>query len=45
MPAEPLSPQEVEERLATLPGWSLDAGRLARSYRLGSHFAAAAMVV
>ncbi|AIJ12160.1 putative pterin-4-alpha-carbinolamine dehydratase [Streptomyces anthocyanicus] len=45
MPAEPLSPQEVEERLATLPGWSLDAGRLTRSYRLGSHFAAAAMVV
>ncbi|TDT31509.1 pterin-4-alpha-carbinolamine dehydratase [Streptomyces sp. BK208] len=45
MPVEPLSPQEIEERLAALPGWSLDAGRLTRSYRLGSHFAATAMVV
>ncbi|CAL9647923.1 4a-hydroxytetrahydrobiopterin dehydratase [Streptomyces sp. enrichment culture] len=45
MPVAPLSPQEIEERLAGLPGWSLDAGRLTRSYRLGSHFAATAMVV
>lgn len=45
MPVEPLSHNEIEERLAELPGWSLDAGRLTRSYRLGSHFAAAAMVV
>ncbi|MFF0105080.1 4a-hydroxytetrahydrobiopterin dehydratase [Streptomyces hirsutus] len=43
--AEPLSPQEIEDRLAGLPGWSLDDGRLTRSYRLGSHFAATAMVV
>ncbi|WP_037769461.1 4a-hydroxytetrahydrobiopterin dehydratase [Streptomyces sp. FXJ7.023] len=45
MPVAPLSPQEIEERLAGLPGWPLDAGRLTRSYRLASHFAATAMVV
>jgi 4a-hydroxytetrahydrobiopterin dehydratase len=45
MAVQPLSPQEVEERLAALPDWSLDGDRITRSYRLGSHFAAAAMVV
>ncbi|MEW2447875.1 4a-hydroxytetrahydrobiopterin dehydratase [Streptomyces parvulus] len=45
MPVEPLSPQEIDERLTGLPGWSLDDGRLTRVYRLGSHFAATAMVV
>lgn len=45
MPVEPLSQKEIEERLAELPGWSLDGDRLARSYRLASHFAATAMVV
>ncbi|MFE5394627.1 4a-hydroxytetrahydrobiopterin dehydratase [Streptomyces sp. NPDC056568] len=45
VPAVPLSQQEIEERLAKLPGWSLADGRLTRSYRLGSHFAATAMVV
>ncbi|MFJ7240161.1 4a-hydroxytetrahydrobiopterin dehydratase [Streptomyces olivaceus] len=45
MPVAPLSRQEIDERLAGLPGWSLDAGRLTRSYRLASHFAATAMVV
>ncbi|MEU6527291.1 4a-hydroxytetrahydrobiopterin dehydratase [Streptomyces sp. NPDC046924] len=45
MSDEPLSPQEIEERLADLPGWALDGGRLTCSYRLGSHFAATAMVV
>ncbi|MFB7598598.1 4a-hydroxytetrahydrobiopterin dehydratase [Streptomyces sp. NPDC056160] len=45
MPAEPLSQKEIEDRLAELPGWSLDGDRLTRSYRLGSHFAATAMVV
>ncbi|WP_030246097.1 MULTISPECIES: 4a-hydroxytetrahydrobiopterin dehydratase [unclassified Streptomyces] len=45
MPVEPLSQKEIEDRLAELPGWSLDEGRLTRSYRLGSHFAATAMVV
>ncbi|TGA95696.1 4a-hydroxytetrahydrobiopterin dehydratase [Streptomyces sp. MZ04] len=45
MSLEPLSQKEIEERLAELPGWSLDGDRIARSYRLGSHFAATAMVV
>jgi 4a-hydroxytetrahydrobiopterin dehydratase len=45
MPVEPLSQKEIEERLAELPGWSVDGGRLTRTYRLASHFAATAMVV
>ncbi|MFE2280276.1 4a-hydroxytetrahydrobiopterin dehydratase [Streptomyces sp. NPDC059454] len=45
MPVEPLSQKEIEDRLAELPGWSLDGDRLTRSYRLGSHVAATAMVV
>ncbi|MFJ3336938.1 4a-hydroxytetrahydrobiopterin dehydratase [Streptomyces sp. NPDC086766] len=45
MPVEPLSQKEIEDRLAELPGWSLDGDRLIRSFRLGSHFAAAAMVL
>ncbi|MGW0335006.1 4a-hydroxytetrahydrobiopterin dehydratase [Streptomyces sp. NPDC003011] len=45
MPVEPLSQKEIEDRLAELPGWSLDGDRLTRSYRLGTHFAATAMVV
>ncbi|MFF4549393.1 4a-hydroxytetrahydrobiopterin dehydratase [Streptomyces sp. NPDC001435] len=45
MPVEPLSQKEIEDRLAELPGWSLDGDRITRSYRLGSHFAAAALVV
>ncbi|MEV7344544.1 4a-hydroxytetrahydrobiopterin dehydratase [Streptomyces sp. NPDC093544] len=45
MPVEALSQKEIEEQLADLPGWSLDGDRLARSYRLGSHFAATGLVV
>jgi len=45
MPVEPLSQKEIEDRLAELPGWSVDGDLLTRSYRLGSHFAATAMVV
>ncbi|MEU2063262.1 4a-hydroxytetrahydrobiopterin dehydratase [Streptomyces sp. NPDC013455] len=45
MAVEPLSQKEIEDRLAELPGWSLEGDRLTRSYRLGSHFAAAALVV
>ncbi|MFJ1968481.1 4a-hydroxytetrahydrobiopterin dehydratase [Streptomyces sp. NPDC087903] len=45
MSVEPLSQKEIEDRLAELPGWSLDGDRLTRSYRLGSHFAATAMVI
>ncbi|WP_333761747.1 4a-hydroxytetrahydrobiopterin dehydratase [Streptomyces sp. IBSBF 2390] len=45
MAVEPLSQKEIEDRLAELPGWSADGDRLTRSYRLGSHFAAAALVM
>lgn len=45
MAVEPLSQKEIEDRLAELPGWSVDDGRLTRSYRLGSHVAAAALVM
>ncbi|EGX54885.1 pterin-4-alpha-carbinolamine dehydratase [Streptomyces zinciresistens K42] len=45
MPQEPLSQTEVDERLARLPGWSREGDRIARAYRLASHFAATAMVV
>jgi 4a-hydroxytetrahydrobiopterin dehydratase len=45
MAVEPLSQKEIEDRLAELPGWSVDGDRLTRLYRLGSHFGATAMVV
>lgn len=40
-----LTRQEIEDRLAELPGWTLEGDRIARSYRLPSHGAATAMVV
>lgn len=45
MPVEPLSQKDIEERLHELPGWSFAEDRIVRSYRLESHFAAAAMAV
>ncbi|MFD7712201.1 4a-hydroxytetrahydrobiopterin dehydratase [Streptomyces sp. NPDC059785] len=45
MPVEPLSQKDIEDRLAELPGWSLEGDRITVSYRLGSHFAAAALVM
>ncbi|MET7362838.1 4a-hydroxytetrahydrobiopterin dehydratase [Streptomyces sp. NPDC005562] len=45
MNPEPLSQQETEDRLAELPGWTVADGRLTRSYRLGTHFAATGLVV
>ncbi|MEV5312052.1 MULTISPECIES: 4a-hydroxytetrahydrobiopterin dehydratase [unclassified Streptomyces] len=45
MAVEPLSQKEIEDRLAELPGWSVHEDRLTRSYRLGSHLAAAALVI
>ncbi|OON81769.1 4a-hydroxytetrahydrobiopterin dehydratase [Streptomyces tsukubensis] len=44
MAVKPLSSQEIEDRLGELPGWSVDESTLTRIYRLGSHFAAAALV-
>ncbi|MEV4428565.1 4a-hydroxytetrahydrobiopterin dehydratase [Streptomyces sp. R-07] len=45
MPTQPLSQKEIEDRLRELPGWSVDTDRLTRTYRLGDHFAATALVV
>ncbi|MFJ9863131.1 4a-hydroxytetrahydrobiopterin dehydratase [Streptomyces sp. NPDC101165] len=45
MAVEPLSQKEIEDRLAELPGWTVEGDRLTRTYRLGSHFAATALVV
>ncbi|MGH4028967.1 4a-hydroxytetrahydrobiopterin dehydratase [Actinomycetota bacterium Odt1-20B] len=45
MAVEPLSQKDIEDRLAELPGWSVDGDRLSRTYRLETHFAATAMVV
>ncbi|MEU6391551.1 4a-hydroxytetrahydrobiopterin dehydratase [Streptomyces sp. NPDC046939] len=45
MPTEPLSQKDIEDRLAELPGWSLDGDRITRTYRLSGHFAATALVV
>ncbi|NUK04673.1 4a-hydroxytetrahydrobiopterin dehydratase [Streptomyces lunaelactis] len=45
MPTEPLSQKEIEDRLRELPGWTLEGDRIARAYRLPTHFAAAAMAV
>ncbi|MFE0643994.1 4a-hydroxytetrahydrobiopterin dehydratase [Streptomyces sp. NPDC058877] len=45
MPTQPLSQKEIEDRLRELPGWSVEGDRLMRTYRLGDHFAATALVV
>ncbi|AXE23814.1 4a-hydroxytetrahydrobiopterin dehydratase [Streptomyces globosus] len=45
MAAEPLSQKEIEDRLRELPGWSFEGDSLHRTYRLGSHVAAGALVV
>lgn len=44
MAVEPLTEQEIEERLSALPGWRVEEDRLTRSYRLPSHAVAAALV-
>ncbi|MFF8837140.1 4a-hydroxytetrahydrobiopterin dehydratase [Streptomyces sp. NPDC015130] len=45
MPTQPLSQKEIEDRLRELPGWSVESDHLVRTYRLGDHFAATALVV
>ncbi|URN17622.1 MULTISPECIES: 4a-hydroxytetrahydrobiopterin dehydratase [Streptomyces] len=45
MPTEPLSRSRIEDRLRERPGWSFADDRISRTYRLATHFAAAAMVV
>ncbi|MER5778934.1 4a-hydroxytetrahydrobiopterin dehydratase [Streptomyces sp. NPDC002039] len=44
MSGEPLSQKEIEDRLRELPGWAFEDDRILRTYRLGSHFAASALV-
>ncbi|MBT2408876.1 MULTISPECIES: 4a-hydroxytetrahydrobiopterin dehydratase [unclassified Streptomyces] len=44
MSDEPLSQKEIEDRLKELPGWAYEDDRISRTYRLGSHFAASALV-
>ena len=43
MTADPLPQRQIEDRLAQLPGWALEDDGITRTYRLGSHFAAAAL--
>lgn len=45
MPAAPMPKDEIERRLRELPGWTLEGDRITRTYRLPSHFAAAALTV
>ncbi|MFD3682189.1 4a-hydroxytetrahydrobiopterin dehydratase [Streptomyces sp. NPDC058613] len=44
MPSEPLSQKEIEDRLRELPGWTFEDDRIIRTYRLGTHSAASALV-
>ncbi|MFJ6792851.1 4a-hydroxytetrahydrobiopterin dehydratase [Streptomyces sp. NPDC091268] len=44
MPSEPLSQKEIEDRLRELPGWTFEDDRISRTYRLGTHLAASALV-
>ena len=45
MAPEPLTPQETEQALAQLPGWTTDGDSVARGYTFGGHLPAAAMVI
>ncbi|WP_310725863.1 4a-hydroxytetrahydrobiopterin dehydratase [Streptomyces sp. N2A] len=42
---EPLGEKEIEERLAELPGWSVEDDRLCRGYHFPGHLPAAVMVM
>ncbi|MBL1090981.1 4a-hydroxytetrahydrobiopterin dehydratase [Streptomyces sp. NPDC001739] len=42
---EPLGEKEIEERLAELPGWSVEDDRLHRGYHFPGHLPAAVMVI
>jgi 4a-hydroxytetrahydrobiopterin dehydratase len=45
MAPEALTPQQTEEALAGLPGWTSDGDSIARTYSFARHMPAAAMVV
>lgn len=42
---EPLSDKEIEDRLAALPGWTVEGELLCRSYAFHGHLPAAVMVI
>ncbi|MEV7611701.1 4a-hydroxytetrahydrobiopterin dehydratase [Streptomyces sp. NPDC089799] len=44
MPSEPLSQKEIEDRLRELPGWAFEDDHILRTYRLGGHMEASALV-
>lgn len=44
MAPEPLTPQEIENALAELPGWTAAGDRIERTYTFAGHLAAAAIV-
>ncbi|MFI5981839.1 4a-hydroxytetrahydrobiopterin dehydratase [Streptomyces sp. NPDC098789] len=44
MSSQPLSQKEIEDRLRELPGWAFEDDRIVRTYRLGTHIAASALV-
>ncbi|MEU9039029.1 4a-hydroxytetrahydrobiopterin dehydratase [Streptomyces sp. NPDC048352] len=44
MPSDPLSQKEIEDRLRELPGWAFEDDRIERTYRVGTHRAASALV-
>ena len=45
MAPEALTPQQTEEALAALPGWTTDGDSIARTYSFAGHVPAAAMVI
>ena len=40
MPAHKLTDEQIREQLATLPGWSIESGKLHRAFRFGDFVAA-----
>ncbi|MEU6082830.1 4a-hydroxytetrahydrobiopterin dehydratase [Streptomyces sp. NPDC047108] len=44
MAPKALSPQEIEDALAELPGWAANGDRIERTYTFEGHLAAAAIV-
>ncbi|MFC0599238.1 4a-hydroxytetrahydrobiopterin dehydratase [Streptomyces palmae] len=44
MAVEPLSPQEIDARLESLPGWSVRDDWLIRDYAVDSHLAGADLI-
>lgn len=45
MAPQPLTPQQIDEALARLPGWEVDGDRLTRVYSFKKHLPVAAMAM